>query len=380
MYLIDLKCYTDNDDRKFGKKFKIKISNRKELRKQKRVDKGKRNAERHQKKRPAPAPTQPAKRQKVEEPVKVEPPKKKAATKEKSSAEAMQRLSKSNPGLYKLLKSDNLIESAGDDKSYDDDFADDDRDIAYWEKKLGLNKKKSKNLGKEFEEDGLLDVLGGIEGEDGDDDQEYLRKKRARQAEKKKNAVMEEKAEEAVDDIFAGFDSEEEDDSGEEDVDMEDLLNGEETDEEEIAEEEDSDEEEIDESEDDAVLIDEDDVDSDEEALNEESSEEEVIEEKPKSNVLSKYVPPHLRKTATTKSEQQMKLHKQLQGQLNRLSESNMESILLEIEKCYGTYPRHGKIYCLAIRLYNTKSNSIFIFRRYFNYFRFDFNIYFSKI
>lgn len=334
----------DKDDRKFGKKFKIKVSNRKELRKQKRADKGKRNAERHQKKRPAPEPTpQVAKRQKtvVEAPVKkvVEEPTKKK-TKEKSSAEAMQRLSKSNPGLYKLLKSDNLIE--GDDGQNDDDFADDDRDIAYWEKKLGLNKKKNKTLGKEFEEDGLLDVLGGIEGEEGDDDQEYLRKKRLRQNEKKKMADMESKAEEAVDDIFAGFESEEEDEEDEENSDMEGLLE-EESEEEDVEmnfEEDDSD---------DAEVIGEDDVDSDEEALNHESSEDEeeeeeeetTVQEAPKSNVLSKYVPPHLRKTATTKSEQQIKLQKQLQGQLNRLSESNMESILLEIEKCYGTYPRH---------------------------------------
>lgn len=334
----------DKDDRKFGKKFKIKVSNRKELRKQKRADKGKRNAERHQKKRPAPETTpQVAKRQKtvVEAPVKkvVEEPTKKK-TKEKSSAEAMQRLSKSNPGLYKLLKSDNLIE--GDDGQNDDDFADDDRDIAYWEKKLGLNKKKNKTLGKEFEEDGLLDVLGGIEGEEGDDDQEYLRKKRLRQNEKKKMADMESKAEEAVDDIFAGFESEEEDEEDEENSDMEGLLE-EESEEEDVEmnfEEDDSA---------DAEVIGEDDVDSDEEALKHESSEDEeeeeeeetTVQEAPKSNVLSKYVPPHLRKTASTKSEQQIKLQKQLQGQLNRLSESNMESILLEIEKCYGTYPRH---------------------------------------
>lgn len=296
------------------------------------MEKGKRNAQRHQK-RPAPEQhASPSKRQKVQEPIKpvkkVELPKKEAP-KGKSSAEAMQRLSKSNPGLYKLLKADNLIEGAGDDKN-SDEFADDDRDIAYWEKKLGMNKKKVKTLGKEFEEDGLLEILGGIEGEEGDDDQEYLRKKRQRNAEKRRLNEMEGKAEEAVDDMFAGLDSDEENED--------ELSDGEEI--EESMEEED--EEEIISEEDDEEIIDEDDIDSDEEALNEESEEEEV-QEQPKASVLSKYVPPHLRKTAVTKSEQQMKLHKQLQGQLNRLSESNMESILLEIEKCYGIYPRHGK-------------------------------------
>ncbi|ORX58919.1 ARM repeat-containing protein, partial [Hesseltinella vesiculosa] len=55
----------------------------------------------------------------------------------------------------------------------------------------------------------------------------------------------------------------------------------------------------------------------------------------------SKYVPPHLRKMATTKSEQQIRLQRQLQGLLNKLSESNMEMILVDIEKLYGVYPRH---------------------------------------
>lgn len=117
---------------------------------------------------------------------------------------------------------------------------------------------------------------------------------------------------------------------------------------------EDYDEEDIDEdigsdSDEEVEMIGEDDVDSDEAGLEEDDSEEESEPETTtdktepsKASVVSKYVPPHLRKAATTKSEIQIKLQKQLQGQLNRLSESNMESILLEIEKCYGQYPRHG--------------------------------------
>lgn len=263
------------------------------------------------------------------------------AKKTKSTAEAMKRLEKANPGLYKMLQSDNLIQTDSGKVVVDNgDFEQDDRDIAYWEKKLGLNKKKNKTLGKEFEEDGLLEVLGGIEGEgsENDDDLEYLRKKRQRQSDLKKKSLMEEKAEKAMDDMFAGFESEgedeeQEDDDNEEEDDDEDDMDG-------LLDASDSGEE--------AELIGEDDVDSDEMAFEEESEEEETIEtpkavEQPKSNVLAKYVPPHLRKAAAGKSEMQIKLQKQLQGQLNRLSESNMESILLEIEKCYGSYPRHGK-------------------------------------
>lgn len=332
------------------------------------MDKGKRNAERHQKKRPineeaVKANNNNNKRQKTEPStqIKKQQPKQKeiiekvpatANKKTKSSAEAMKRLEKSNPGLYKMLQSDNLIQTESGKAIVDNgDFEQDDRDIAYWEKKLGLNKKKDKSLGKEFEEDGLLEVLGGIEGEEGenDDDAEYLRKKRQRKIAEKKNNSMEEKAEEAMDDMFAGFESGEEEEEEEEendddedmDMDMDSLLGANDN------------EEESDDDDEEAELIDEDEVDSDELAIEEEfdqeeSDDEEITEaskpvEQPKSNVLSKYVPPHLRKAPAGKSEMQIKLHKQLQGQLNRLSESNMESILLEIEKCYGTYPRHGK-------------------------------------
>lgn len=70
-------------------------------------------------------------------------------------------------------------------------------------------------------------------------------------------------------------------------------------------------------------------------------------------------MPPHLRKAATTKSEQQIKLQRVLQGQLNRLNESNIDGILLEIEKCYGTYARHGKLlfnalFCICLLTENT--------------------------
>lgn len=321
------------------------------------MEKGKRNAERHQRKRPIEEPVkatnQSNKRQKTiatETQIQKQPQTKSnkksekpdTTKKTKSSAEAMKRLEKSNPGLYKMLQSDNLIQNESGKAIADNgDFEQDDRDIAYWEKKLGLNKKKDKALGKEFEEDGLLEVLGSIEGEEGenDDDLEYLRKKRQRQNDKKKKANMEEKAEEAMDDMFAGFESSgdnDEDDEEDDNMDMEGLLN----------ESDSEDDEEVE-------LVDQDDVDSDEMALEDEEEEsdqedDEVAEtpkavEQRKSDVVTKYVPPHLRKAAPGKSEMQIKLHKQLMGQLNRLSESNMESILLEIEKCYGTYPRHGR-------------------------------------
>ncbi|KAG2226926.1 hypothetical protein INT45_010205 [Circinella minor] len=338
------------DDRKFSNKFINKVANRKELRKQKRLDKGKRKAA-HQA-----GITQPAKRQKsdnnnntnqqntvtkgkknqssVEKSTKEkQPPPTKKSVDDDTDASKLKRLSKSNPQLASLLEADNLINN-----SKETNFADDDRDIAYWEKKLGVNNKKSgSGLKKALEDDGLFDLLGGLgdemnkdDNDDEMDDQEYLRQKR----EKKKIQDMETKGEKAMDDLFAGFDeSEEEEDEEEEE---EDMLE----DDEELLDEE---------------MIDENDSENDEDMSEEyedmtdpeEEEEKEIKEEKqksmdtPKASVATKYVPPHLRKAPTTKSEQQIRLHRLLQGQLNRLSESNIEAILLQIEECYDNYPRH---------------------------------------
>src|SRR5579862_5810053 len=56
-----------------------------------------------------------------------------------------------------------------------------------------------------------------------------------------------------------------------------------------------------------------------------------------------KYVPPAVRKAKMASlpaKEQDVRLHKQLQGTLNRLSEANMSTILTEIESLYRTHPR----------------------------------------
>ncbi|KAG5458754.1 MAG: armadillo-type protein [Olpidium bornovanus] len=54
-----------------------------------------------------------------------------------------------------------------------------------------------------------------------------------------------------------------------------------------------------------------------------------------------KYVPPHLRKAPATKSEQQVRLHRQVQGLINRLSQSNIESIFVDVEKLYRENARN---------------------------------------
>ncbi|CAO3686703.1 unnamed protein product [Rhizopus stolonifer] len=378
----------EQDDCKFGKKFVTRIANRKELRKQKRVDKGKKKAEKYQtKKRPLPVeqttPVQAAQPNKRQKKVSFAEPENLQAEEEpvkqptvKGNEEAVRRLSKKNPGLYKLLASDNLLGSGG----IDADLAADDKEIAYWEKKLGLDKKKNKKLGKEFEDDGLMDILGKMETENEEvDDLDYLKQKRSKQAKIKEKKSMEDNAEKAVDDLFGDFPSDEgSDEEGSEgdfegfDDENEISMDGSSGDEEPNGESEGSDDEDeksVDVDSDEGEFGDEDNVEDSEDEIpykslnNQKDTQVQSkpsVEEQPKSAVLTKYVPPHLRKVATGKSEQQTKLQKQLQGQLNRLSELNIESILVEIEKCYATYPRHdvtSTITDLVISSISQKSN-----------------------
>lgn len=107
--------------------------------------------------------------------------------------EALKRLSKSNPQLYSLLREEDLVNGEATSNTR---FEDDDRDIAYWEKKLGMDKKKTKGYGKAFEEDGLLDLLDGLDADGSDEDESnesYLRRKRQKAtSEKDAKKVMDE--------------------------------------------------------------------------------------------------------------------------------------------------------------------------------------------
>ncbi|KAF7720685.1 suppressor of glycerol defect [Apophysomyces ossiformis] len=358
----------ESDDRTFQSHYVNRAATRKERRKQKRIDKGKRKAAHHQQ-RTQPVTEPPSKRQKknneassTKHTSKNEQPKL-AATEEKqeqkkvkttkttpSNEDNVKKLAKSNPHFYSLLESDNLL-----GQSLKDEFEQDDREIAYWEKKLGIGKKKG--LGKAFEEDGLMELLGslgGAEEQDAEDDESYLRQKRRKAKEAQRAAKMDHDAEEAMDELFADLDGSSDEDEDGENEDNEDLMDemDESEDEQEMSDEEEEEQEE-------------DDLDSDmgEESMMDTEGEEEEdeedeetdkvdknsekkttdskqVDEQPKQGA-TKYIPPHLRKAASTKSEQQLRLQRQLQGLFNKLSESNMESILLDVEKCYGNYARH---------------------------------------
>ncbi|KAH6592162.1 hypothetical protein BASA61_004682 [Batrachochytrium salamandrivorans] len=57
--------------------------------------------------------------------------------------------------------------------------------------------------------------------------------------------------------------------------------------------------------------------------------------------VSGKYIPPFLRKVDTTRTEKYLRLKRQLQGLLNRLTDTTLESIVMSIEEVFRSNSRH---------------------------------------
>ncbi|TVY87768.1 Suppressor of glycerol defect protein [Lachnellula willkommii] len=230
-------------------------------------------------------------------------------------------------------------------RSVKNKLAEDDEEIASLEKKLGLKGKKK--LPQSFKDDGLDELLEGLdEGEDSHipestkrkaEGDEWLDQKRreAREASGQRFKGSEEDEEE--DDLS---DQNSEDDDGASDM----SLDGPEF------PDDDSDED----SEgmgDDGLILDADDGfddfgsdDGDEE--DDEPSSRPRVRENPyvapvtHNDATQKYIPPSLRKPASSDSEALIRLRRQTQGLVNRLTESNMISLLGDIEKLYRDHPR----------------------------------------
>jgi nucleolar MIF4G domain-containing protein 1 len=205
-------------------------------------------------------------------------------------------------------------------KAFMDRAAQDDAEISALEKKLGL---KSKKLPKSFDEDGLGDLLGGL-----DSDVESKKRKREEmewlQRKRRMAEVEDEQANEAEDMshlVTEGGLSEE----GRND--LNDTI------------------EDVDES--DAEI-------SDFEDFENSGSEKEVVStpatarqrENPYIPPVSanpstaKYIPPSRRKPSDVENEALQRLRRQIQGHLNKLSEANIVTILGEIEKLYQIHAR----------------------------------------
>ncbi|KIW54073.1 hypothetical protein PV05_06463 [Exophiala xenobiotica] len=221
-------------------------------------------------------------------------------------------------------------------KAFRERAAQDDAEIGSLEKKLGL---KKKTLPKSFEDDGLDDLLEGLEEEEDrgvkrkSDGDEWLERKRRKALQQQESDEEEYLDIEGSDEELDGLeDSEEEEDvlSGEDDLGL-DL------DEEGLSDEQ----------------LSENDEDDEGDFGGFSAEEEETPEVQPKkvrenpyvapttsSTPSAKYVPPSLRKAQISEGASLERLKRQLQGHLNKLTEANLVSILGEIEKVYQSNPR----------------------------------------
>ncbi|KAI0381056.1 hypothetical protein F5Y04DRAFT_255627 [Hypomontagnella monticulosa] len=206
----------------------------------------------------------------------------------------------------------------------------DDAEIKDLEKKLGLKGRKS--LPKSFHDDGLGDLLDGLD-EDDEDSEVVSRKKRKAEADEwlaqKRRKAQAAASAAAV--TVEPADSENEDEDDFDDLDNEDLsgmddesdLDGDGFD--------DSDEE----SEDDDVF----------EGLSDGDEAEPVKPQRENPYVapttgVTKYIPPSLRKQMGSNNEADTQLRRRVQGLMNRLTNDTMVGIVKDFGTLYDTNPR----------------------------------------
>ncbi|OKL61762.1 hypothetical protein UA08_02352 [Talaromyces atroroseus] len=218
-------------------------------------------------------------------------------------------------------------------KSVRDKLAQDEKEIEALEKRLGI--KGRKKLPKAFEEEGLADILGGL-AEDSEleetkkrkrEESDWLQSKRR----KAQGLDLEEDGSEVEgsDGLEQGSSASDSDefDLLDEDVGSDEALESGTGESEESDGLEDADEE------DDQPL---------------DAPKEKKTRENPyvapvtKSISTSKYIPPSMRAAASGTSEDDVRLRRQAQGLLNKLSEANLISILNDVEKLYRENPRQS--------------------------------------
>ncbi|KAH7395735.1 hypothetical protein BKA64DRAFT_68267 [Cadophora sp. MPI-SDFR-AT-0126] len=236
-------------------------------------------------------------------------------------------------------------------RAVQDKLAEEDEEIAALERKLGLKGKKG--LPQAFKDDGLDELLEGLGREEGEDEglqqkrkrkaegDEWLERKRteARYAAKRKSALIDDDEDESD---MENKVSEEGDEADDDDGASGMSLDGPEFPDD-ITEADEGDLEEF-------TL----DVDDEFDGFESNSdSEEEQVESTKRTREnpyvapstgskapTEKYIPPSLRKAAPSDSEELIRLRRRTQGLVNRLTESNLISILADIEKIYRENPR----------------------------------------
>ncbi|KAL2185985.1 hypothetical protein L209DRAFT_754493 [Thermothelomyces heterothallicus CBS 203.75] len=207
-------------------------------------------------------------------------------------------------------------------------LAQDDAEIAELERKLGL--KNRKTLPKSFKEDGLGDLLEGLSSGFSEEKQE----KRKRKAEADDWLAQKRRKAEAAAAAQSKPQSDWDEDEDEDEEQFDEYLDGLDD---EGFEGADSGQEDQGASEDDFEGF---------------YSENEETAEKPEKRVREnpyvapttgqpvKYVPPSLRKESGSETEVAARIRRQTQGLVNRITESNLLTIITEVEKLYREHPR----------------------------------------
>lgn len=252
---------------------------------------------------------------------------------------------KADPPQAKASRKDDAIPESrigkNVSKAVKDKLAEDDDEIAALEKKLGLKGKK-KGLPKSFQEDGLDELLGDLDALDESEDEEVLQKKKGKaeandwlerkRAEARKRARGNESSEDEEDDEMLDDDGDDDDDEASDmSMDEADFLGSDSGDNEsDLGGEEMAD----------------DDFEGFGSGSEEEASPKPRVRENPyvapvaATATSGKYIPPSLRKASSSDSEDLVRLRRQTQGLVNRLTEANLISLLGEIEKLYRVNPR----------------------------------------
>jgi len=256
-------------------------------------------------------------------------------------------------------------------KALEDAIKQDDKQIRELERKLGI--KNRKKLPKVFKDDGLDELLEDLDNFLDDmtdrqrqkaEEQEWLAQKRrkaeaaaAKTAKEKENKAAKEDKDGKKTKEKAARESKkrpEPESDEEEDLDEEDMDDlDEDVDEDMDQDIEGFDEDDMDdfdeEAEEDEDMEDEDESQEDDfEGFSEDDNADEPPAKRvrenpyvpPTTGQVAKYVPPSLRKETSSDSELASRVRRQTQGLVNRITESNMLTILGEIEKLYREYPR----------------------------------------
>jgi nucleolar MIF4G domain-containing protein 1 len=233
-------------------------------------------------------------------------------------------------------------------KAVKNKLAEDDEEIAALEKKLGLTGKK--RLPQSFKDDGLDELLEGLNGEEGSDTQEkkkskaegdaWLERKRREAQKLAKSQVLstEEDDEEASDASEELIDSEDDDGASDMSLDGPEFPDD-------LSDEDES------ELGDGATSLDADNVFDGSGSEDDDNATTSRAPKRVRENPYiapttrgdasgQKYIPPSLRRAVSSDSEAFVRLRRRTQGLINRLTEANLISILGDIEKLYRESPR----------------------------------------